>query len=143
MTPKICVSFPPKEVEEALTLIQKAEKDRADFIEVRLDTLRQHRELSDIAHSTDIPLIATNRSTTRQGKFSGSEHERKRILFDAAHNGFNYVDVELCTSGLKEMVDDLREIGVKPIISFHDFLETPPLSRLHHILQKEMESGAY
>lgn len=143
MTTKICVSIPPKEVEEALNLIQKAEKNHADFIEVRLDSLKQHRELADIAHSTDTPLIATNRSTKRRGNFSGSEQERKRILLDAARKDFNYVDVELSTSGLKEMVANLCEIGVKPVISFHNFDKTPPLPGLNKILKKEIEGGAY
>lgn len=130
-------------MDEALNLIQKAEKEHAEYIEVRLDSLNQHRELSDIAHCTDTPLIATNRSTKCQGNFSGSEPERKKILLDAARKGFNYVDIELSTSGLEDMIANLRKIGVKPVISFHDFGGTPPLSRLNEILKREIKSGAH
>ncbi|MFW6110800.1 MAG: type I 3-dehydroquinate dehydratase [Thermoproteota archaeon] len=140
---KICVSFPPKDVEETLNLIRKAEKNRADFIEVRLDSLDQHRELEEITNSTDIPLIATNRSTKCQGHFTGSEEERKKILLDAAKKGFDYVDLELSTQGLKDMVTNLRKTEAKPIISFHNFDATPPLSRLKEVLQKQMDSGAH
>lgn len=143
MTPRICVSLPPKKVDEALNLIQKAEKNHADYIEIRLDSLKQHRGLADIAHCTNTPLIATNRSTKCQGNFSGSEPERKKILLDAAREGFNYVDLELSTSGLNGMIDNLHEMGVKPVISFHDFDETSPLPQLNEILEREIKSGAY
>jgi 3-dehydroquinate dehydratase type I len=139
---KICVSVPPQTVAEALDLIEKAENQQADFIEVRLDNLKKHNQLADIAHCSNIPLIATNRSTKCQGKFSGSENERKRILLDAARNGFEYVDIELSTPKLKNIVSNLREIGAKPIVSFHDFNETPSLLRLNKILKKEIASGA-
>jgi len=142
LTIKICVSVPPKTVAEALNLIAKAENQRADFIEVRLDSLKKHNGLANIAHCSKTPLIATNRSTKCQGKFLGSENERKKILLDAARNGFEYVDVELSTPKLKEIVGNLRGIGAKPIISFHDFEETPSSSQLNETLRKEIDSGA-
>jgi 3-dehydroquinate dehydratase type I len=142
LTIKICVSVPPKTVAEALNLIKKAENQHADFIEVRLDSLKKHKELADIAHCSNTPLIATNRAPECQGKFLGSENERKKILLDAAANGFEYVDVELSTTGLEEMVGNLREMGVKAIVSFHDFDETPSSSQLNDVLRREIESGA-
>jgi len=142
LTIKICVSVPPQTVAEALNLVEKAENQKADFIEVRLDSLKKHDQLADIAHCSNTPLIATNRSTECQGKFSGSEIERKRILLDAARNGFEYVDVELSTSKLKDIIGGLRGMGAKPIISFHNFNETPTSPQLNKILKKEIESGA-
>ena len=142
MTIKICVSVPPKTVAEALNLIEKAENQRADFIEVRLDSLKKHKELADIAHCSNTLLIATNRSTKCQGKFLGSENERQKILLDAARNGFEYVDVELSTPKLSDIIGNLRGMGVKPIISFHNFDETPSSSQLNEILRREIESGA-
>ena len=142
MTIKICVSVPPKTVAEALNLIEKAENQHADIIEIRLDSLKKHNELANIANCSNTPLIATNRSTKCQGKFSGSETERKKILLDAAGNGFEYVDLELSTPRLKEIVGNLRGMGVKPIISFHDFDETPSSSQLNEVLRREIDSGA-
>ena len=92
MTIKICVSVPPQTVTEALDLIEKAENQHTDFIEVRLDSLKKHNQLAYIANCGNTPLIATNRSTQCQGKFLGNETERKKILMDAARNGFEYVD---------------------------------------------------
>jgi len=142
LTIKICVSIPPQTVTEALDLIKKAENQHADFIEVRLDSLQKHNQLADIAQCSKTPLIATNRSTKWQGKFLGSETERQKILMDAAKNGFEYVDVELSTPKLKNFIRDLREMGAKPIVSFHDFNKTPNSTQLNKILEKEIVSGA-
>jgi 3-dehydroquinate dehydratase type I len=142
LTIRICVSFPPQTIAEALKLIEKAENHRANFIEVRLDSLKKHKELADIAQSSNTPLIATNRSTNRQGKFSGNETKRKRILLHAAKSGFEYVDLELSTPNLNDIIGTLHAIGVKAVISFHDFDQTPSLSQLNGILKREMESGA-
>ena len=142
MTIKICVSVPPQTVTEALDLIEKAENQNADFIEVRLDSLKKHDKLADITHSSNTPLIATNRSTNCQGKFSGSETERQKILTEAVRNGFEYVDIELSTPKLQNITSNLREMGAKPIVSFHDFNETPSSSQLNKILEKEVASGA-
>jgi len=139
---KICVSVPPQTVTEALDLIEKAENQHADFIEVRLDSLKKHNQLADIANCSTTPLIATNRSTKCQGKFLGSETERKKILMDAAKSGFEYVDIELSIPKLKNLVSNMREIGAKPIVSFHDFNETPSSTQLNKILEKEIASEA-
>jgi 3-dehydroquinate dehydratase type I len=142
LTIKICISVPPKTVTETLNLIEKAENQHADFIEVRLDSLKKYNGLANIAHCSKTPLIATNRSIKCQGKFLGSETERKEMLLVAARNGFEYVDLELSTPKLKEIVGNLRGMGVKPIISFHDFDKTPNASQLNLVLRKEIDSGA-
>ena len=142
MTIKICVAVPPQTVAEALDLVEKAENQHADFIEIRLDSLKKHNQLADIAHCSNTPLIATNRSTKCQGKFLGSETERKKILMNAVRNGFEYVDIELSTPKLKDITSNLREKGAKPIVSFHDFNETPSSSQLNRVLRNEIASGA-
>ncbi|MDH5437522.1 MAG: type I 3-dehydroquinate dehydratase [Candidatus Bathyarchaeota archaeon] len=138
----ICVSVLPETVAEALELIERAENHYADLVEVRLDSLGEPDELSNIAGCSRVPLIATNRSAKCHGEFRGSETERKQILLKAAGNGFEYVDIELSTSELKDTVSDVHEMGVKPIVSFHDFNQTPSLPRMEEILRKEIASGA-
>ena len=142
MTVKICVSIMPKNLAEALNLIEKCEKHGADFIEVRLDRLTNFKGLSEIAECTETPLIATIRPSKSGGKFSGEEEERVKILLDAASSGFKYADVELDLSELKMVVENLRAMGVKPIISFHDFERTPESGELQRILKSEVEAGA-
>ena len=142
MTIKICASIQPETIAEALKLIKKIEVYKTDFIEVRLDCLKEHEELAEIADYKKTPLIATNRSTDSLGKFSGSETERQKTLLNAARNGFEYVDIELSTPKLKEIVKALFDMSAKPIVSFHDFNETPSLPKLREVLKKEMANGA-
>jgi 3-dehydroquinate dehydratase-1 len=142
LTIKICVSIQPETIAEALKLIKKIENYKTDLIEVRLDCLKDHEELAEITKHKKVPLIATNRSTDSMGKFSGSETERQKILLNAARNGFEYVDIELSTPKLKEIVKALSEMSAKPIISFHDFNETPSLPKLREVLKKEIANGA-
>ncbi|PVX23022.1 MAG: hypothetical protein CW716_13085, partial [Candidatus Bathyarchaeum sp.] len=130
MTIRVCVAVPPKTVEEAFSLIKQAEAQNADLIEIRLDSLKKHDHIADIPCCTKTPLIATNKSLKNHGSFSGSETERQNILLDAAKNGFTYVDVDLGTANQEELISSLRDAGAKVIVSFHDFEQTPLLSKL-------------
>jgi len=142
LTIKVCVSVPPKTVEEAFDLIEKAEAQHADLIEIRLDSLKNHDHLAEIPRCSKTSLIATNKSIEHHGKFSGSEDARQKILMNAARNGFEYVDVDLSTPNIGKLVGNLREVGAKPIVSFHDFNRTPTLSQLNKVLEEEIGLGA-
>ncbi|MGB9853953.1 MAG: type I 3-dehydroquinate dehydratase, partial [Candidatus Bathyarchaeales archaeon] len=142
MTIRVCVSIIPSNVNEALSLIEKAEKHKPDFIEVRLDRIKEHERLVDITSCTKIPLIATNRTQECQGRFSGSEVERRQMLRNAARSGFEYVDIELHISGLREFVGSIRQLNAKPIISFHDFNKTPSQRKMKEVLEAELTEGA-
>jgi 3-dehydroquinate dehydratase type I len=142
LTIRICASVLPETVAEALELVERAENQRADLIEVRIDSLKKHSGLADIAGCGRVPMIATNRSTKCHGKFRGSETERKRILLNAAENGFEYIDIELSTSELEGIVSDVHGMGVKSIVSFHGFNQTPSLPQMEETLKKEIASGA-
>ena len=142
MTIRVCVSVPPKTVEEAFDLIKKAETQLADLIEVRLDYLTTHDRITKIPSSSKTPLIATNKSTAQHGHFSGTETQRQKILLNAARNGFNYVNVDLGTPKQAELISKLHKTGAKVIVSFHDFEKTPALSRLRKALKEEVALGA-
>jgi len=142
LTIKVCVSVPPKTVEEAFDLVEEAEAQHADLIEIRLDSLKNHARIAEIPRCSKTPLIATNKSIENHGKFSGSEDARQKILVDAARNGFEYVDVDLFTPNMRELIDNLREAGAKPIVSFHDFDMTLELSQLNIVLEEEIALGA-
>jgi 3-dehydroquinate dehydratase type I len=142
LTIRVCVAVPPKTVEEAFSLIKRAEAQNADLIEIRLDNLINHDRIAEIPRCTKTPLIATNKSQKNHGNFVGSETERQKILQNAARNGFTYVDVDLGTPNQKELIGSLRETGAKVIVSFHDFEETPSISKLEKILDEEAVLGA-
>jgi 3-dehydroquinate dehydratase-1 len=142
LTAKICVAFFPETITDALRLIEQIESWKPDFIEVRLDRFKDHDRLGEIANHAKTPLIATNRSADCQGGFLGNETERQRILLEAARNGFEYVDIELSISKLKDFVGKLRLMKTKLIISFHDFDGTPSTLKMQEVLKEEMASGA-
>ena len=84
-------------MDEAIKLIQKAENQKVELIEIRLDYLKNYDYIKDISNHSKTPLIATNKSTQNHGYYSGSEIERQKILLDASRNGFEYVDIEIGT----------------------------------------------
>ena len=142
MTARICVSILPKNNPEALTLIEQAEKAQANFIEVRLDCFETSRDISELVKKTKIPLIATNKLTTEKGFFAGTETERQQTLLAAAKNGFEYVDVNLSSPKIKETVGKLKQLGAKPIVSYHKFDVSLHASEMEAVLEQEIAVGA-
>ena len=142
MTARICVSILPKNNIDALNLIEKAEKAKADFIEVRLDWLEISRKLSDISASTKIPLIAANKLQSEKGYFSGTEIEWQQTLLLAAKSGFEYVDVNLSSPKHIETISQLKQLGAKPIVSYHKFDGALSVTAMEDVLDKELASGA-
>jgi len=142
LTIRICVSIFPETVREAIDFVERAENHKADFVEVRLDCFKDWDKLSDIADCSKVPMIATNRSIKHQGKFLGSETERRQTLTNAVEGGFKYVDVELSISELENTANRLRELGAKLIVSFHDFNKTLSLAKMSRTLEQEIARGA-
>jgi 3-dehydroquinate dehydratase type I len=142
VTARICVSILPKNNLEALNLIEQAEKAQADLIEVRLDHLEISSKLSDLSASTKIPLIATNKLQNENGYFSGNETKRQQTLLNAAKSEFEYVDFDLSSTKDKETISKLKQLGVKPIVSYHKFDGTLTVQEMHKVLEEEIDSGA-
>ena len=135
MNARICVSILPKSVSEAFSLIKKAEEMHADFIEVRLDNLQNSRQLHNLASQGNTPKIATDRSS-RTGR------EQQQMLLSAAESNFEYVNAELSTPKLKDLIKELKALGAKPIVSFHKSNNSLGISELNKILEREISSGA-
>jgi 3-dehydroquinate dehydratase type I len=142
VTPRICVSILPKNSLEALNLIKKAEKAKADLIEVRLDCLETSRNLSELVKSTKIPLIATNKHTSENGFFTGTEAERQKTMLNAAENGFEYVDVNLSSPKSRETIDKLKQSGAEAVVSYHKFEGALSVSVMENVLEQEIAIGA-
>ena len=142
MNPQICISIQPKTAPEALKLIDRAEKASADLIEIRLDAMQKPENLVGLAKHGEIPKIATNKLVRHHGGFKGTEFEQKRILLNAAKDGFEYIDIELSASNLREFTTEVSEYGSKPIVSFHDYNHSLELAKLNNVLEQEISSGA-
>jgi 3-dehydroquinate dehydratase type I len=142
VTARIAVSILPKTMQDALQLIEKAENAHADLIEVRLDCLGNHVELADLAAHGKTPKIATNRMTSVHGTSPFFKAEQRKLLLNAAESGFEFVDIELSGTKVRELVSEVKARGAKCIVSFHDFSGTPSISELKRIFQKEINSRA-
>ena len=142
MSARICVSILPKGMAEALRLIEKAEKAKADFIEIRLDYLEQSRKLKDLSSSTRIPLIATNKLLIEKGFFAGTEAERQQTLLNAASNGFEYVDVDSSSLLREETIRQIRAFGANPIVSYHNYDGVLNTAKMESILNEHIVNGA-
>ena len=127
---------------QALALIERAEKAKADLIEVRLDCLEISRKLSDLPESTKIPLIATNKLQSEKGFFAGTEAQRQQTLLNAAKNGFEYIDVDFSSPKRNETISKLKALGAKPIVSYHKHDGILTASAMEKILDEQIASGA-
>src|SRR5262245_6637719 len=93
----------------------------ADLVEVRLDSVRDPDVQAALADRRR-PVIVTCRPTWEGGSFTGSEEERRRLLFDALTAGAEYVDVEA-----RAGFDDLLATPHRPriVLSMHAFSGVP------------------
>ncbi|MFB3888515.1 MAG: type I 3-dehydroquinate dehydratase [Candidatus Bathyarchaeia archaeon] len=135
MTLRVCVSILPQTVAKALELVARAEESGADLLEVRLDALTEAQGLQELAARGTKPKIATDKS-------GRAEAEHSRMLLAAAKSGFSYVDVDLSSPNLRKVVEDLKALGAKCIISSHDDKRTPSLPELRRVLAKQILNGA-
>ncbi|MFA5572235.1 MAG: type I 3-dehydroquinate dehydratase [Candidatus Bathyarchaeia archaeon] len=142
MNAKICVSILPKNIDNALTLITKAEESGADFVEVRMDYLEETRNLSELSKKTKLPLIATNKLQTEKGFFTGSEIEKQQTLLNAAKAGFTFIDIDYFSPKCKETIDIIKQLGAKTIVSYHKFDSIQTVFSLETILGKQISLGA-
>lgn len=136
MTPKICVSIMPSDIPEVLKLIERAEKAKADFIEVRLDSLDKDCDLTALTAKRKTPLIATDKSPERDAA------EHRALVLNAAKSSFQYVDIDLSTPKLKSLITEIHASKTKCIVSFHDNKGCPSLTKLQATLKKQMTEGA-
>jgi len=142
VTINICVSLAVPEVSKIPPFIEKAESMKTDFIEIRLDYLKSFDGIEKVVDEANVPLIATNRQYEQGGKRPQRESERIKTLLEIAKHGFSYVDVELTAPKIKSVTEELVEMGVKPIVSFHEFDETPRIEKLRKIVHSQINAGA-
>lgn len=136
MKPKICVSALPKTTAQALQLVEKAEESDADFMEIRLDNLETLDGLTEIATCGKLPKIATDK------KPDLSHEQWKERLVMAAKSGFEYVDVELSTQEPAQTVKELKALGAKCSVSYHNHQTSPSPTQLNNILEKQLLADA-
>jgi 3-dehydroquinate dehydratase type I len=138
---RICACVTGKTEEECLEAIRRAEKISADFLELRIDFLRDKEKIADIIRACRLPVIATNRAEGNGGHFRGSEETRVNLLLEAIESGCDFVDVEMDCELRDSVMEKAREKDCKVIMSMHDFKGTPDDAVLRSWMG-EMEKSA-
>lgn len=102
------------------------------MVEVRFDMMDELPHDLTLFRSIPVPLIATLRSVTDGGKYSGDDEEKVKLLTMAADNGFAFIDSESVFKGS----DVLKRTSgnTRLIVSYHDHERTPKVSDIVHIL---------
>ena len=131
---KICTVVQGNTVAAFLRNLSKA-KLNSDRVELRADSIRGFEEDDMAALKKNSPshAIFTYRHEKEGGLFKGDAKEQKRILKKAFESGFNYVDVSLGNSILKDLNQKERK---KLLISYHKYKITPNGDKLKKTLDK-------
>ena len=129
----LCVSISEPSVNKILNLIKKSE-----IAEVRLDLMDLSDHDIEKVFSGEGKIIAT----CRAGKFS--DEERKIKLKKAIESGASYVDIEIdAPDAFKtELVSSARKHNCKVILSYHNFIGTPPTDELNKMVDASFAQGA-
>jgi len=136
---KICISIAEKTLEEALAVSKRAADKSPDLIEVRFDHISPLPDDLTGFRKITVPKIATLRSVSQGGKFTGSDREKSVLLRRAVKAGFNVVDIESDSSLLTRSLREFR--GAEIICSYHDLQLTPETARIVEILVSNAARG--
>jgi 3-dehydroquinate dehydratase type I len=139
---RICVPLATYNPLDLIPLIQRAQSEGAALIEIRLDYMDKVEGIEKVVENASVPLIATNRQHQQGGSRNQDEETRIQNLIEAARSGFQYADIELTAKDVASVTPKLKDLGVKPIVSFHDFKSTPSQDELERIVNTQIDSGA-
>lgn len=132
--PKLCVPIKAKTVREALKLIKKAQK-YTGTVEIWLDQIK-NPDIKQLFQNKTCQIIAVNKNAAEQGSWSATEQERIALLIQAAQSGADYIDIGIETDPtlIKKLIQNKKNAQI--IISYHNFISTPPLPKLLKIKRK-------
>jgi 3-dehydroquinate dehydratase/shikimate dehydrogenase len=128
---RICVVIAERTAAAALKALRRTLKTHRT-VELRLDWLSSDREIDRLMARLQVDrkkvcVIATVRRRAAGGRYSGGLHEQMSWLRLAAESGCAWCDVEVESAERLDAygLDELRQVGAKVMISFHDFRATP------------------
>ena len=127
-----------------LTGFRRSDPPLCDIVEIRLDLLGADAprwlEQARAIEAQGLPVIVTIRLASEGGQWKRVDEERLP-LFAAALAQVTAVDIEF-RSPLLERVSALACGQQRPlIISYHDFLNTPPLAELQQVIRTAANYG--
>jgi 3-dehydroquinate dehydratase-1 len=129
---KICIPVMGKTLSELLANLEKAQ-ELTPLIEIRADSLEtiNEEDIEKIKKVVKGEAIFTCRHVAEGGLHKVHEETRLKLLQKAIDIQFNYIDVELETCRTRKFTGTP---STKIIISYHNFIETPPYFDLTKII---------
>lgn len=125
--------------------LQRAARLRSapDLFELRLDCLcHSFAEIQNEAARLPAPLIVTARHPAEGGN-NNLSIARRRALLREFLPAATYVDVELRSiRGLAALLAEAERLGVKRIVSVHNFERTPALQALRDLAARARDASA-
>ena len=132
---KICLSVILREDNDVPQLIERIAGKEPDLVEFRLDCSKNLSFLAKVSKVKDYPIIATDRS-------GRDPLETKKILYEAAEIGFDYIDVDLAHPFADAIIRNSKTRGVQVITSHHDSFGTPYEDTLMQLLHLQINAGS-
>ncbi|MCR5430560.1 MAG: type I 3-dehydroquinate dehydratase [Eubacterium sp.] len=159
--PLICVSVTGSNLAEIKEQAKVIKRLNPDIVEWRADCLKIENEEKDtfeIAYALkcvhkalrSYPLIFTFRSKEEGGcrhvNFEKYKEYYHYISLEALKNNVELVDIEMYgkrgVPGLDSLIEEMHDMDLKIIGSFHDFKKTPKRNEILDILKDMEENGA-
>lgn len=114
-----------------------------DLVELRLDRfLRRRALLARCVPAMRLPVLLTARHPAEGGANNLTDDARCSLLQQFLPWA-SAVDVELrSVASLRQATEAARRRGLPLVVSYHNFLTTPPLSRLRRIAAEARRAGA-
>ncbi|NLM42439.1 MAG: type I 3-dehydroquinate dehydratase [Clostridiales bacterium] len=151
--PLICIPIISEDETHLVDEVNKVIKMKPDAIEWRVDYFESIKDFSKVNHilkiirikTDDIPIILTCRSH-EEGGYKNIDDEVKLKLFEGAiKSGYvDAIDIELAFG--KEKIEHIKSLatkkGVKLILSYHNFVETPSEEFMMRKIKEEITYGA-
>lgn len=135
----MCISVGGHSIEE---ISEKLTKIDSQLIELRLDMLPNLSNIVDDViklvnnFSSKHEFILTVRSSIEGGNFTNGEKARLRIISELIKAQPKYIDIELRSPIVRDVIKLAKENNVNIIVSYHNFTETPNLKELRLIVQR-------
>ena len=151
--PKICVPIVGKTQEEIVAQAEHLKALSCDMAEWRVDWFDEYQDkaarrlvMEKVRKILgDMPIIATLRTKKEGGNKEISFPEYTRINLSIAKSGYvDFIDVEAFSFGeiSEELIGEAQKLGVRVIVSNHDFKKTPSKETMMNRLMKMQEMGA-
>jgi 3-dehydroquinate dehydratase / shikimate dehydrogenase len=116
----LCVTVGRTRHKYMIAEYQSLAEQGADLVELRLDYVGRHIDLSRLLATRFCPVVITCRRREDGGRWEKSESERLMILRTAIASSVDFVDLE------EDIAGSIPRYGsTKRIVSYHNFDETP------------------